>query len=94
VIAPKLRQKLATDQISTKNEKEIHTDPTPPVYPTWQRKAHDAGVIDDDDDDRQRPEEVETGLPLSIPEPRIEIIRRSFCHLACHTPTTMLKQSR
>jgi hypothetical protein len=85
VIAGELRQKLAANQISTKNKEKVYADPTPPMDATRQRKTHDAGVINDDDDDCQCPEEIETGLPLSVLEPRIEINLNGCSGFAPHT---------
>jgi len=73
VIARELREKLAANQITAKNKEKIYTDPTPAVHATRPRKTHDAGVINNNSDDCHRPKEIETGLPLSILEPRIEI---------------------
>jgi hypothetical protein len=80
-----LAQKLTPNQIPTENKKKIYADPTPSMDATRQRKTHDAGVINDDDDDCQRPEEIETGLPLSILEPRIDINLKRSCRFARHT---------
>ena len=50
-----------------------------------QRKTDDASVINNDHNDCQRPEEIETGLAVSIPEPRIEISFKWCCLVARHT---------
>jgi hypothetical protein len=84
VIAAEFRQKQATNKIPTENKEKIHTDPTPSMDAIWQRKTHDAGVINNDDDDCQRPKEIETGLPLSILKPRIEINLKRCCRFALH----------
>jgi hypothetical protein len=42
-------------------------------------------VINYDDDDCHRPKQIESGLPLSIPEPRIEIKFQCWCLFARHT---------
>ena len=49
-----------------------------------QRKTHDAGVINDDEDYCQRAKEIETGLPLSILKPRIEIAFKCCYRFARH----------
>lgn len=84
-IAGELRQKLTTNQIPAENKKKIHTDPTPSMDAIRKRKSHDTGVINNHDDDCQRPEEIETGLSLSIPKPRIEINLKRCCRFALHT---------
>jgi hypothetical protein len=55
------------------------------VYASRQRKTHDTGVINDNENDCQRPKQIETGLPLSILEPRIEINLNRRCRFGRHT---------
>jgi hypothetical protein len=44
--------------------------------PAGQRKAHDAGVINDNHDDGEGAEKVEAGLALAISKPRINSERK------------------
>ena len=51
MIAHERREQLATDQVSAEDKEQIDSDPTEPVHAAGERKAHDAGVINDDYDD-------------------------------------------
>jgi len=84
-MARELRQKLAADQIAAKNKEKIYANPTPLVHAARQWKTHDASVVDYNDNDCQRPKEIEIGLAVPIPEPRIEISFKWCCLFARHT---------
>ena len=60
------REELPADKITAEDEEKIDTDPAEPMYATGQRKAHDAGVVNDDDDDGERAEKIESRLAFAI----------------------------
>jgi len=82
--AREFHQELATNKVAAENKEKVHADPTPSMDTIWQRKPHDAGVINNDDNDCQRPKEIETGLPVSILETRIQINLKQCCWFALH----------
>jgi hypothetical protein len=63
---------LATDQVTAQNKEKIDTDPAPAMNAAGHRKAHNAGVINDDDDNGDGAKKIETRLTFAIAKARID----------------------
>ena len=72
LFAGERRKQLTANQVTAESEKKIDPDPTPAIHSAGHRKAHEAGVINDDHDDRERAKKVEARLAFAILKARID----------------------
>jgi hypothetical protein len=72
LIARKRREQLAADQITTKDEEKIDTDPAETVDPARQFESEKRGMVNDDDDNGECAEKIEARLAFAILKARID----------------------